>query len=282
MVSELADTIDVHVHAGPSFFERKYDAVELAQVAAEADMNGLVLKSHFGDTYKPAQLAAQRADIDVYSSVTLNSFVGGFNPVAVEHALTTGARIVWLPTFSAANFQPEGIGRQFPFSRQSLRAIDENGELTSAARSVLETLADADRHIALGNGHLSREESFAILDEMESMGLSLPYFITHADFPFMGLSIEDQVELAERGGIIEKCYLPVVHGDVTVEEVVESVNEIGAERCVLSTDHGQADNESPPEAYAAFVAQLRDNQMGDEAIRALTRDTPRRLLGLDT
>lgn len=280
-MTDLTGAIDVHVHAGPSFFDRKYDAIELAEVAAEANMGGFVLKSHFGDTHKPARLAGRRADVNVYSSVTLNSFVGGFNPVAVEHALETGARVVWLPTFSAANFQPEGIGRQFPFSRQSLRAVDDDGRLLDDVRAVLEVLADADRQVALGNGHLSRGESFAVLEEMEAMGLSVPYLVTHADFPFMGLSVEDQVELAERGAIIEKCYLPVVHGDITVREVVESVAAIGAERCVLSTDHGQADNESPPGAYAVFVDRLRDAGMDDRAIRALTRETPRRLLGLE-
>lgn len=282
MESDLTDVIDVHVHAGPSYFERKHDVIELAEVAAKADMGGFVLKSHFGDTHKPARLAADRADVNVYSSVTLNSFVGGFNPTAVEHAIETGARIVWLPTFSAANFHPEGIGREFPFSRQSLKAIDETGELTDDVRAVLETLADADQRIALGNGHLSRQESFAVLDEMESMGLSLPYLVTHADFSFMDLTIEDQVELAERGGIIEKCYLPVVHGDVTVADVVRSIKSIRPERCVLSTDHGQTDNESPPEAYAAFVDRLRKAGMEDTAIEVMSRETPQLLLGLDS
>lgn len=280
-MSDVAGAIDVHVHAGPSFFDRRYDAVELAEVAAEEDMAGLVLKSHFGDTHKPAGLAARRTDIDVYSSVTLNSFVGGFNPVAVEHALETGARVVWLPTFSAANFQPEVISRNFPFSRQSLRATDDDGSITDEVRDVLETMANADRSVPLGNGHLSREESFAVLDEMEAMELSVPYLITHADFPFMGLSVEDQIELADRGAVIEKCYLPVVHGDISVGEVVESIERIGVERCVLSTDHGQADNEPPPVAYAAFVDRLRDAGLDDDAIRTLTRDGPRRLLGLD-
>jgi hypothetical protein len=281
-MSDVAGAIDVHVHAGPSFFDRKYDAVELAEVAAEAGMEGVVLKSHFGDTHKPARLAARRADVEVYSSVTLNSFVGGFNPVAVEHALETGARVVWLPTFSAANFPLEAIDRGFPFSRQSLRAVDDDGSVTDEARAVLETVGDTDRSVALGNGHLSREESFAVLEEMEEMGLSVPYLITHADFPFMGLSVEDQVELADRGAVIEKCYLPVVHGDLSVGTVVESVEAIGAERCVLSTDHGQANNESPPAAYAEFMKRLRDAGMGEDAIRALTRESPRRLLGLDT
>jgi hypothetical protein len=135
--------------------------------------------------------------------------------------------------------------------------------------------------VALGNGHLSRRESFAVLDAMESMGMSIPYLVTHADFPFMGLSDDDQVELAERGAVIEKCYLPVARGDRTASEVAESIEEIGAGSCVISTDHGQADNPSPPEAYGSFVDSLREAGVAEEALRTMTGETPRELLGIE-
>lgn len=280
-MSRFEGAIDIHVHAGPSYFERKHDSIELAEVYANAGMSGFVLKSHFGDTHKPARMAAGRVeDIDVYSSVTLNSFVGGFNPTAVSHALETDARVVWLPTFSSANFDPGGIDRGFPFPNQSLTAIEDD-ELKSEVRDVLETIADYDGHVALGNGHLSREESFAVLDAMEEMGLPVPYLVTHADFEFMGLSLEDQIAMADRGAIIEKCYLPVVQDDVMLEDVASSIEVIGPERCVLSTDHGQSDNASPPEAYASFAGELREAGLDESAIEAITVGTPSRLLGID-
>ncbi|WP_254525905.1 DUF6282 family protein [Natrinema caseinilyticum] len=273
--------IDIHVHAGPSYFDRKHDAIDLAELYADAGMRGFVLKSHFGDTHKPARMAAERVpSLEVYSSITLNSFVGGFNPTAVEHALETGARVVWLPTFSAANFDPSGIGRGFPFSNQSLTAL-EDGTLRPDVRDVLETLADHDEHVALGNGHLAPEESVAVLDAMEEMGLSIPYLVTHADFGFMGLSLEDQLEMADRGAIVEKCYLPVLHGDVSLAELASSIEAIGPDRCVLSTDHGQADNESPPDAYGSFVDELRATGLDADALEAITAGTPTRLLGID-
>lgn len=271
--------IDIHVHAGPSYFDRKHDAIGLAEAAADAGMGGFVLKSHFGDTHKAAGLADSRVEgVDVYSATALNSFVGGFNPTAVEAALATGARIVWLPTFSAANFGPEVIGREFPFSNQSLTAIDDDGNLRAEVRDVLETLADADRAVTLGNGHLGPEESVAVLDAMEEMGLDVPYLVTHADFEFMGLSREDQVAFAERGAIIEKCYLTQKHGDVSIDDIVESIDDIGPERCVLSTDHGQADNASPPEAYGAFVDELLDAGVSESDVETMAVDVPRGLL----
>lgn len=282
MMTGVDGAIDIHVHAGPSYFDRKHDAIELAELYADAGLGGFVLKSHFGNTHKPARMAGARIpDLDVYSSITLNSFVGGFNPTAVAHALETGARVVWLPTFSAANFDPDGIGRGFPFPNQSLTAL-EDGTLRPAVRDVLETIAEYDGHVALGNGHLAPEESFAVLDAMEEMGLSIPYLVTHADFEFMGLPVEDQLAMAERGAIIEKCYLPVLHGDVGLEELASSIERIGPDRCVLSTDHGQTANESPPAAYESFVDDLRATGLGERTLEAITVETPRRLLGADS
>lgn len=278
-MTDLGGAVDIHVHAGPSLFDRKCDALELADHAAAAGMGGLVLKSHFGDTHKAAGLADRRTDgLEVYSSLTLNSFVGGLNPVAVEAAIATGARVVWMPTFSAANFTPATVGREFYFSNQSLRVLDGDGEVVDEVRGILERLASADRQVALGNGHLSREETFGLLREMEDTGLSVPYLITHADFEFMGLSTADQVDLAGRGALVEKCYLPVLHGDTTVEEVVESIRRIGPEQCLLSTDHGQADNALPPTAYAEFVEELREHGLTAEELATVSTEAPQRLL----
>lgn len=256
---DLQDAVDFHVHTGPSFFDRKADPIDLAQAYQQKGIGGAILKSHFGNTHVAAELGSERIpDVEIYSSVTLNSFVGGFNPTAVEHGIETGAKVVWMPTFSAANFDPRGVDRNFPFSNQSLRATTADGNVKPEVLKVIETIADADRRLVLGNGHLSRQETFAIIDVIQERGFDIPYLITHADFEFMGLSVEDQIELAERGAVIEKCYLPITHGDLTVESVVADIDEIGAGRCVLSTDHGQAENSSPPVAYHSFINSLLD------------------------
>jgi predicted metal-dependent TIM-barrel fold hydrolase len=91
--------------------------------------------------------------------------------------------------------------------------------------------------------------------------------------------MEDQVALAERGAVVEKCYLPVVKGDVTIDEVVEGIREIGPEQCVVSTDHGQRDNPSPASAYAEVVAALRDGGLSESEIETVTVTTPSRIVG---
>jgi len=88
------------------------------------------------------------------------------------------------------------------------------------------------------------------------MGLSVPYLVTHADFEFMGLDTETQTRLADRGAILEKCYLPVVHGDISAAEFVASIRRIGIDHCIVSTDHGAVADESPPAAYETLLETL--------------------------
>lgn len=270
-----AGAVDIHAHAEPSLWERKHDAPELARRYRDAGL-GFLLKSHFGSTVDTVELARRAVpEAEVHAALALNTFVGGLNPSAVELGIKRGVSVVWLPTFSAANFRTD---RPYPFAGQDLTVTDGDGDLTPAAADVLGTLADADRSIPLGNGHVSRAETFAVLDYIETHDLDVPYLVTHADSSFMGLSPADQVELADRGAYIEKCYRPVATGDRTVPEMADDIDRIGAGRCVVSTDHGQPDHPSPPEAYAAFVADLRTAGLDDRMLEAACVDAPRDLL----
>jgi len=268
--------VDIHVHTEPSLWKRRHDAMELVQLVSESDQSGFVIKSHFGNTFGAVQFARKAApDVDVYSSLTLNTFVGGFNPSAVELAIDTGASIVWMPTFSAENFETD---RHYPFAGQDLEAT-EDGELHLEIREIIGLLDDADHDIVLGNGHLAPEDTFRILDEIEAMGADVPYLITHADSTFMHLSVEDQVELADRGAYIEKCYIGIVNEYITLEKMADSIAEIGAEQCVLSTDHGQPDNASPPDAYATFLEDLQGEGISDRDLKTMASNVPRKILG---
>jgi hypothetical protein len=269
--------IDVHVHAAPSLWERIHDVPTLLERVRDSPLGGVVLKSHFGNTFEAVRLGrAAVPDVDVYSSLTLNTFVGGLNPSAVELAVETGASVVWLPTFSAANFETD---RPYPFRGQTLTVTDDAGDLRPELLEILDVLDDADRRLVLGNGHVSPAETDAVLDAIDERGTDVDYLVTHPDSAFMGLSLADQIDLANRGAYVEKCYLPVVKGDVTIEAMAEGIAEIGAERCVLSTDHGQPTNQSPPDAYAAFVERLRRHGVSASAVERMSRTVPCALLG---
>ena len=101
----LRGAIDVHIHAGPDIVPRLLDDFELAELARAAGMTAIVLKSHHMLTADRAHIA-QKAfpEVKVFGGLALNfPACGGLNAEAVKVAIRMRAKIVWLPTLSAAN-----------------------------------------------------------------------------------------------------------------------------------------------------------------------------------
>src|SRR5690606_25506901 len=102
----LAGAVDLHCHSGPAAMPRILDHREAMQDAAGAGFRALLYKDHFYlGTAHARLLEAIYPDIGVrlFSGIALNNASGGINPYAVDHAVKLGARIVWMPTLSAAN-----------------------------------------------------------------------------------------------------------------------------------------------------------------------------------
>jgi hypothetical protein len=251
--------------------------MELAKLYRDSEVGGCVLKSHFGSTYVQTELTSHYVpDAPIYPSLTLNTFVGGFNPSAVTLALEQDISVIWLPTFTAANHETD---REFPFPR-TLTATDERGELKPEVDNILELISDADRTVTLGNGHLGPDETRAVFDRITGADLDINFMLTHPD-SYDYFTIDDQVEFAERGAYIEKCYRSVTTDRVSIEAMAESIRAIGASRCLLSTDHGQPDYASPPQALQDFIASLGDNEISSEMIATMSRDVPAKLLAAE-
>src|ERR1044072_3485464 len=98
----LPGVIDIHVHSDPDSVPRSIDAVDLARMAKERGMRGLVLKSHWEPTATMAYLVRKAVPgIEIFGGIDLNRSVGGVNPEAVERmAAIKGqwGRGVWTPT----------------------------------------------------------------------------------------------------------------------------------------------------------------------------------------
>lgn len=95
---------DLHVHVDPDVIPRRITDLDLAHRFLERGLRGFVLKSHYTSTAERAAVVrAAVPGIEALGSLTLNSAVGGLNPLAVEVAAREGARIVWLPTVDAEN-----------------------------------------------------------------------------------------------------------------------------------------------------------------------------------
>src|SRR5438477_11277506 len=74
----LSGAIDMHAHADPDGVPRKMDAVDLARLAKERGMRGIVLKNHYEPTASLAYIVRKVVPgIEVFGGISLDLTVGG-------------------------------------------------------------------------------------------------------------------------------------------------------------------------------------------------------------
>ena len=282
----LAGGIDLHTHSGPSLYDRALDDFGLAAEAKAAGMRGVVLKAHECPTAGRAALVNARMEgVVACGGIVLNHFIGGFNPTAVDAALKMGGKIVWFPTFHSQNhFSHYGSDSAIFTSHQletppvGLSVLDENGRLRPEVEPILQIIA-AGKAI-LGTGHLSAREILVLTDAALAAGVE-KILITHADMGFVGLTLEEQIHLANKGAVLEKCYLAMLLAqDGGAKMMAESIKAIGAKHCVLVTDLGQAVLPHPAEGMRSFVETLMAEGISPQEVRVMLAENPARVLGL--
>lgn len=93
---------DLHCHRYPEVsleHRARTEDETLVDLAEQAGMAGVLLKSHFRPTPERAYSVQRRAPgVRLISSITLNPVVGGISPLAVEAAVRLGAKSVFFPT----------------------------------------------------------------------------------------------------------------------------------------------------------------------------------------
>jgi hypothetical protein len=283
---------DMHVHIAPDTVERRIDDVGLARRCRELGLAGFQLKSHYTSTAERASVVRGVVpEVEVFGAVTLNRAVGGMNPLAVEIAAREGARTVWLPTVDSLN-EMTGAHELAPGAKppvwmrlqqelrdqgveiEPVRVVDEAGALLSETRAVLESVA---RHgMVLATGHLSRDEIFAVVDAAVKAGIAT-IVITHPEFPAQDIGIEDQVELASKGALLERCFTTPHTGKVTWERMFEAIRATGPEHSVLSTDLGQVFNPPVEDGLPLMADRLLEAGFDEEEIRTMAVTNTRRL-----
>jgi len=269
----LEGAVDLHVHSAPDIDVRRYNDLELAREAARAGMGAILIKSHQNSTVERAWIVSQCVPgIRVFGGLVLNDTVGGLNPAAVDLAVKMGARQVWMPTRSARNHRrhenlPGGIS-----------ALDEAGRLIPAAEEILSILADS--HCILGTGHLSPQESFALIERARALGIR-KILVTHPEWEPTFLSLQQQKALAAGGDVMfERCFVSTTHrcGFVPFETIEQAIIDTGVENTILSTDLGQPDTPPPVDGFRQYAARLRSTGFSVDDIRRMMQANPERML----
>lgn len=291
----LQGAIELHAHGYPEFSLRmrgRVTDIEWAELARAAGMRAIVIKSQVFPTVERALLVRKVVQgIDVFGGLTLNHPLGGLNPLAVEIAGELGGKLVWMPTWGSKNDLSKS---QFYLSRMKgyIKTLDsvvpnaeagieilEGGRLKAVVKDIVQIARD--HEMVISSGHLSLEESLVLVEECTRFGV--PFLLAHPFSRSVGASIEDQKEVARRGGYVEHCFITTMpmHQRLELSKIVEAIEAVGPEQTVLTTDAIQTWNPPPPEVMRMYIASLLQLKVDPAAIRTMTRDNPKKILKLD-
>jgi hypothetical protein len=275
----VVGAIDMHCHHGPDpHRERSVDAAEAVAEAEALGLGAVVLKSHAYPTGPVAVLMQKTVRrLRVFGGICCDFEVGGLNPAAVEVALRTGAKVVWMPTFSSTVDR-----RKLRLPGPGLPLLDAGGRLVAGVEEILRLVRDHDAVVA--TGHIDLPEQFAVVDAARALGVRT--VMTHALETLVGPdhTLEHVVELARRGATIEFTYLTCIPGGFAATEHPEAfaraMMTVGPERAIMSTDFGQARSPRPAEGMRMFIDEMLRAGVPAPAIDLMARRNPARLLGL--
>src|SRR5438093_854714 len=187
----------MHCHHGPDPHRaRSVDAAEAVAEAEALGMAAIVLKSHAYPTGPIAVLMQKTAPrLRVFGGICCDFEVGGLNPAAVEVALRTGGKVVWMPTFSSVVDR-----RKLHLPGPGIPLLGERTRLLPAVHEILRLAREHGAVVA--TGHVELAEQFALVEAARALGVKV--VMTHALETLVGPDHElaDVVALAERGATI--------------------------------------------------------------------------------
>lgn len=270
---------EMHAHTAPSHYSRRFDDFEYARELDRYGMAGSIIKTHFGSTTARAILTNRHAGCraQLYGEITLDWAVGGLNPLAVRSELLLGGKVVFMPTFHARANQIATGHKPQPVMGPGITVLDVKDELFPVVYEIMDVVKEF--NAVLATGHLSAKESCILTTRGLERGVTM--MLTHPDSATENIPLEQQAELARRGAYVEKCWLNVIKGTVTAEEMVRRIRIVSPEHCVLTTDLGQKQFTPPAEGMLDFIETLLHSGISDNHIIQMVRTNPRHLLRVE-
>ena len=273
---------DLHVHAAPDVTPRIGDDTDIATAYAAAGFDGFVLKAHHESTVGRAAAAARASGLDIVGGLALNRTAGGINPAAVISCLHAGGRVVWFPTADAHTQETAGLPRLADLDERATRAtlsvppvLDERSAPIDDILHVLDLVSDFDA--LLCTGHLSGAECRWLIDKAKDRGVRR-LLLTHPSYTVPGMQPQEIRALAELGAYVEITAYQLWHQPGMTDAQLAAVALAAGERLVLSSDAGQADSPSPPEALATLVDRLARQGLDRGWLTAAASEVPQSLV----
>jgi hypothetical protein len=290
----IRGAVDLHCHSGPSVMPRYCDHIEAMQEAAEAGLSALLLKDHYYSTTPVTELLNKHfgnLGVTLLSGVPLNNTTGGLNVYAVEHGIKLGARLVWMPTFSAKNHldhhrQDENFHKKFPTTKNQmleptpLTVIDENGRLRDEVLPILDLIAAND--IVLSAGHIHVSEIWPLFEEARKRGVKR-LLVNHPTY-VVDATLDDMRALARMGVYMEHSMCMWVPGSkfrfYTPDYLAELIEAGTVDLTILGSDLGQQGNPRIIDGFRNVIETCLDLGFAEDKVRKMISSNARRLMGL--
>ena len=286
----LVGAIDLHCHSGPSVMPRRLNHVEAIREAEAAGLRAILFKDHYYSVTPIAELLKETMapKIELLTGVPLNNTLGGLNPYAVEHGFKLNARLVWMPTFSAANHIRHSHRQNYLATKEAmlkpkgLTVVNDYGELLDDVKIILDQIAKYDAVLSAGHLHIS--EIWPLFREAKARGVKR-LLVNHPTF-LIDASLSDITELASMGAILEHtcCMWAGVQnksGKHTPQSLDALIKAGGVDSTIIGSDLGQEGNPTPVEGLRYVIGMLLDLKYGEADIRKMISGNAARLMGLD-
>jgi hypothetical protein len=274
----LIGAIDLHAHHGPDSYARQWNAFEVVKLAKERGMRGVVLKNHWTETAGLAWLIRKYGTqgIEVFGAVTLDTPVGGVNPMAVRYMADVEGgwgRIVWMPTHDSEH--------EVDFNKETrARAIvSRNGKLIPEVLEVLDLIKE--HNLTLATGHVTPEEALMIMGEAKKRGITR-IIVTHPMLgpQFTDMSLPQMQQAVKLGGAIEITAGTLTGDGAGKARAIEAIKTLGTGNVFVSSDSGLVGTPNHPDALAMAAKSLRAAGFSEQDLNRMFKQTPARLVGL--
>ena len=282
--------IDVHIHSGPDSVARWGDTIDIARLAVEMGMRGVVFKDHFRPTTHKAILTKKAVpDLEIFSLHACNHPNGGLSYRCVMMSIGEGLKVVQMPTLDSEHqFSKSKQGHLFTHFQfgEKVEPISlynpGTKEYTDDLNKILEAVKKYD--LVLSNGHISPEETIELFEKAIAMGIKPERCMVEHPNGNRSFTMDHMKAIGALGAFQNISYNacnPLFAGQHP-QDGADIVKQVGAEQCTIITDGGQHTSPGPAEGMRVFCNMLMHCGVTREEIDLMIKVNPAKILGLDS
>jgi hypothetical protein len=274
----LIGAIDLHAHSDPDSYPRQWDGFDVARLAKDRGLRGVVLKNHYTETAGLAFLVRKYGTpgIEVFGGLTLDLPIGGVNPQALRYmvdVLGHYGRIVWMPTHDSEH-EITYLKQGRPFVR-----VARDGRLLPEVLEVLSLIAQND--LTLATGHVSAEEALMIIRVAKQRGVQR-IIVTHPLLApqYTYMSSDQLREATSLGAFMEVVARNLTGSAADRERALDAIRLVGPDLTFISSDAGLTGSPNHTDALAQAAKVLREAGFTESALTRMYKTNPARLVKL--